>query len=379
MNGGTRPSQTLGFLTVAPLGAVYLVGDDVFAAPVRGLSGGMVRVGSLTAYARALADRAGELGGHGVIGQARQCFQQLPVLRFCLLELIPYLRWLQAPGIFPPRPREVQRLLDNATRHATKLQEGVQLLGANRTPPARLALWFGAPCAILGRTVSPLEPANETVANGFEVTVAGTRYRICLEKARPLDEVLAQVDRQMVLWARRHEAADPCYIGLATEFVGEIKSILDRYECSRHARYTVIHACGAYQVHHSGGRFLLARGPLVKRDDNSVTWVGLELAGWERSRLLACAPRAKAHPDMFWEAAGTLARGGLCTGLQAQYLHLQSEELTNAEAVVLWLDAGVNLATGRSAFHRAWRADVPGGALDMLAQRVHRRLRRVTK
>ena len=34
---------------------------------------------------------------------------------------------------------------------------------------------------------------------------------------------------------------------------------------------------------------------------------------------------------------------------------LLSERLTDAEAIVFWLDAGVVLATGQSDFHRLWR------------------------
>jgi hypothetical protein len=57
-------------------------------------------------------------------------------------------------------------------------------------------------------------------------------------------------------------------------------------------------------------------------------------------------------------------------GGSAQYARLCSNEFSDAEAVVEWLDAGVILATGRSDYHRTLRAleknDDPTNALGVL-------------
>jgi hypothetical protein len=50
----------------------------------------------------------------------------------------------------------------------------------------------------------------------------------------------------------------------------------------------------------------------------------------------------------------------MCMGRPDQYRLLQSRRLTEAEAVIEWLDAGVVLATGRPELHRRWRRQIRG-------------------
>ena len=377
---GMSPSRGLSFVQLASLGPVYLVGDEVYLSPARARQGPVVRVGSLAAHAKALADRVCRTPafGQGLVGQAQECIQQLKVARFCLLDLIPYLQSLQERGMFPPaRPLDEHGMLESVTRRATELDACLRQRRTTEPAPSELAKWFGTPCAILGRTVSPLEPIDAATPTDFDVAFAGARYRICLERARPLSEALSELDRSVMLWARTQNPVDSRQTALAIEFVGEIKKILDRYQPVARSSYAVVYADRELQVHHSGGRFLLVRGPVRNRNECRDIWVALELKTGLRPQLLESAPQAALNPGMFWKSAGTPAGGGMCMGPREQYRHLLSNEFTDAEAVVLWLDAGVILATGRSAFHRAWRGQGAEGVANAPVRMMRRRLRRV--
>jgi hypothetical protein len=78
-------------------------------------------------------------------------------------------------------------------------------------------------------------------------------------------------------------------------------------------------------------------------------------------------PRPSTTRDGLWTPQGEPAQGRFCMGSFEQYRRLLSSDyFSDAEATVQWLDAGVILATGRSAFHRQW--------LELAAARLTRSL-----
>jgi hypothetical protein len=332
------------------------------------------RIGPLSEYVRAVAARpqsAGALQG-GVLVEARRYAQQLGVLCFCVNDLMPLLRFLGQ--------EESRRGEDLARISALAYQElerrALELLCHLDQPlpplesPDVVAAWVGAPCAIVSGTVIPLERVASGTPSGAFVMIRGDRYALRTEEKRPLRDLLVNVRREELRRAERILADQPELTRAAAEFLGDAKSLLDRCRPQDCGRYQLFHHDRYHQLQHSRGHWMLIRGPVATRTGKKSLFVGLPITGPTRANQLAVVPRPSATREGLWTPRGEPAQGRFCMGSFEQYRRLLSDAyFSEAEAVVQWLDAGVILATGRSAFHHQWR-ELAAGRLGELTRNL---------
>jgi len=340
--------------------ATSLLREGVFVAPGLSRLGESRQLGSLAPYLEALLLRApaarAPLGG--VLGEARNYGQHLRVLRFCINELMPLLRSAGGrsahcgeDGLPLPR-RTFQRLERRASELLLHLDSRLPPLASAEALAARV----GVPCVICDGLVIPLSPVAPPTRPGSSVRLGGQRYVIRREEARPYRELLRDLRREQEHRIERNMVDRPELPRMASDFVGDVKSILDRCDSRDYGRYQLFHRDGDHQLQHSHGHWLLTRGPVARRVGRGKVYLGLHLVGRTRREWLAATPRPGATQGAFWGPGAVPLNRGICMGDRKQYLRLISDDFTDAEAVVEWLDAGVILVTGRSELHRSLRA-----------------------
>jgi hypothetical protein len=348
--------------------------DGVFVTPALSQHAESRRIGPLSDHVRnmvaARPQPAGALLG-GVLGEARRYAQQLRELYFCLNELMPFLRSLgqeetrrceDLPRISAPEYQALERqapeLLWHLDRPLPPL-EGLDIMAA----------CGGVPCAIVSGNVIPLERVASGAPSGPFVTVRGGRYALRTGEKRPLRDLLMGMRREEVRRAQQILSDKPELTRAATEFLDDAKSILDRCRLRDCGRYQLFHSDRHHELQHSRGSWLLVRGPVATRAGKGSLFVGLPITGATRAKRFSLMPRPSGTREGLWTPRGEPAQGGLCMGSFAQYRRLLSDAyFTDAEATVQWLDAGVILATGRSAFHHQWR-ELAAGRLTRNLQR----------
>jgi hypothetical protein len=138
-----------------------------------------------------------------------------------------------------------------------------------------------------------------------------------------------------------------------------VSSLFRRLHAVNAGSHWVIHAGPEYQLHYGSGRFFVFRGPLTRRNDRMLMYVAVEIQGLTHADRLAAVPRRTESPEALWAPGGS-GTSPLCMGPRIQYQHLTSVAYSDAEALLLFLDAAANIATGRSEFHRAWRLQRSG-------------------
>jgi len=314
-------------------------------------------MGSLARHLDALAGRpqpSDALLG-GVLGEALGVAKQIGELFFCMGELLPLLRALDAaPASSAPALFLAAESLDLEAR-AAQLRGAMDVLLPPLDSADEFATRLGLPCAIINRDVVPLERVAEAMPAGDCATIGDVSYRLRPEESRPLAEIVRAGRREVGRRARRVLVADPRLTKMATEFLDDARAIVDRSEPKKRARYQLLYRDCDHQLQHSRGHWILVRGPVAKRDGDGSLYVGLTIRGRTREERLRAGPHPSPTLAGLWTPRGVPARGGLCMGGGGQYRRLLSKKFTEAEAVVQWLDAGVILATGRSDFHRHWR------------------------
>jgi hypothetical protein len=279
----------------------------------------------------------------------------MPECRFVLTELIPLLYSLGEN----PVPRVVDasmtaRMLVDLEGLAAELEPRLGQPVLPLESPDLLASWVGAPCAILGGAVIPLERiAARSVNSDFYVCIEGECYRFALEGKRTLQEFTSAVRRTASAHLNRAMRRDAELSDMATRFVREATSLIGCYRPQSRGSYCVLYRDEDHEVQHSQGAYVVVRGPVRGQAGAGPICIGLHIKGSTRTQWLAVPPRVSQRQDDFWIVPGDAARGGICVGQREQYRHLSSTRLfTRAEAVLHWLDAGCILATDRSA-HRA--------------------------
>lgn len=343
-------------------GATFLLPEGIFVAPAlnRGAAArpsaslpvpgplGMLRMPPQPAEARL----------PGVLGEACRYAKQLPVLRFCVNELLPLLRSsgngvLHCGGAeLPLSPIAFQSLERRGLELVPRLHELLHRLGT----PAALARRLAAPCAIAGGRVIPLSPVTGAEPPHTLIEVRGRRYVLRGEEARPYASLLADLRREQ---ERRTEeiVQQRSLLGrMASEFLADVKSILDRCRPKDRGGHQLFFHDLDHQLQHSRGHWLLMRGPVATRLREGSAFVGLHLIGRSRREWLAVPPRPSPAQHGFWAPDGSPLLAGICVGDWGQYQRLCSDWFTDAGAVIEWLDAGVILVTSRSAIHQRLRA-----------------------
>jgi hypothetical protein len=353
-----------------PGAPVYLVGASAYLAPSEEIE--PFRIEALATFARRLLGSAPALPQRDVdpLNAARRFARNIDEIRFCIEELIPHLRYLSGQ---PPRDSaRITKLLDDLRAPAAELQlrleQPISILG----PDELLGKWLGVPSAILPNLAIPLEPVARPFPQRFDVSIRGTPYRLCLERAQPLLQVLTSARRAAQLHAQRSLAADPALTRRAQEFVGEIESILANYRTEDCGRYILLHRDPYHQLQHRQGHSILVAGPVRMRIGQGNLYLGIAIRGRNREQRLALRPRPARRPDSFWTPAGEPIHGGLCCGDARQFTHLLSPELfSESEALLQRLDSGTIIGTRRADFHRQFR--------NQRARKDQRTARRITR
>ena len=337
----------------------YLTRDGVFASDGPSHDREPRPVGTLSDYVHTLTGHSllASAVSAGALGEAGRYVQQIAEFEFCLSELLPLLRSLSDSGA--PRvdeSAEIGKPLEALVSTAAQVQAALEEIALTERYSRALAKSLAVPCAVVGRAVIPLERIARSTAADFRIEIDGKRYRYCLENTRPLVEFIRTATQASRAHLRRAITADGKLRSMATAFLSGAQSILDRQGLENRERYLVVYRDEHHQLQLSHGSWLLVRGPVAGRQGSEAVFAALPITGRRRQRRLAYTPSVGRNDAGFWAAPGVPVRGGLCMGASAQYERLLSTDFTDAEAVVHWLDAGVILATGRSDFHRLWRA-----------------------
>ena len=354
----------------------FLLWEGVFQAPELKSCAFSRRVAPLAHYLnRLLPVQQGEAAQlPGVLGTAWSYGRQLHLLRFCLNELLPLLRSSgEAPrqcdeGSLPISSIAFRKLEERALELSSQLR-GLFLPLCIPEEPVRLP---GVPCMISDGVVIPLSPAVDGEARASFIRVGGRRYVPREREARPYAVLLGELRRERERRTEEIIRGRPELSRMASEFVGEVTSILDRFGPRDCGGYQLFFRDRDHQLQHSRGNWFLVRGPVALRSGTGNVFVGIHLVGRTRQHWLAAPPRPSPMQEGFWAPGGWPLSGGICPGLPQQFERLCSDQFTDAEAVVEWLDAGVILVTGRSAFHQRLRAPLvvaPRGSGRALARK----------
>jgi hypothetical protein len=317
------------------------------------------RVGPLSSYMSTLLKGAPRMAAprDHPLTEARRYVLQTSEFSLCLTELLPLLRsWSGQEGNGAEGVRGIMQLCRELQDRAAGLERRLKAPSLTHESMSLLEKELGNPCAIVGRAVIPLERVSRPGPMDLNITLDGGHYRYCLRGSRELGHILAGANAAAQRQAYQALMADAELSAMAAAFVSDSKSLLNRFHPENRGKYLVLHQDQHHQLQHNGGYWVLGRGPLRCRATTESVYVGLHIRGRTRAERLVTVPRPTHRPDDLWTKHGEPARGGLCVGERSQFSWLLSERVTDAEAIVFWLDAGVVLATGQSDFHRLWRA-----------------------
>jgi hypothetical protein len=294
----------------------------------------------------------------GVLGTAWSCGQHLHALRFCVNELLPLLR---SSGEAPRQCHEgslslssitFRRLEERALELSSQLR-GLFLPLCIPEEPARLP---GVPCMISDGMVIPLSPVADGEARASFIRVGGRCYVPREREARRYAALLGELRRERERRTEEIIRGRPELSRMASQFVGEVTSILDRFGPRDCGGYRLFFRDRDHQLQHSRGHWLLVRGPVAHRMGAGNLFVGLHLIGRTRREWLAVPPSCSPTLQRFWAPDGLPVLGGPCVGVWEQYERLLSNWFTDAEAVVEWIDSGVIRISARSLLHQKRRA-----------------------
>jgi hypothetical protein len=340
---------------------VYLTRAGWFAADRPAPRAEPRRRGTLAEFATRYLPRTTAPGAlvPGPLGEALSCIEQAPTLEFVLLQLVPYLRTLPGAAASSPAPPQQPPAepIHELVGRASLLRDRFGELAREGSSAEGLDEWPGMPCAIVEKSIIPLERVArdhlETTRNC--VILGGEVYTYRPEQARPFEELRRAFSRAAAMRARNSLSRDEGLNREAVGYLGDVKSLLDRYRPESRGRYALLYRDCHHEIHHSRGSWALVRGPVGSRIGDGFLFLALHLRGASRRQLLSVSPRPVPSPEVLWTPTGEPAAGGLCMGRMPQYQRLFSGDFTDPEATVQWTDGGVILATGRSMLHQAWR------------------------
>ncbi len=356
-------SVGLGFLGVAEHVPVYLIGDDVLVADSHAPSRWR-RIGSLAAHAQALLDWAARHPADDSGDPSAGYLRNQAELTFCARELVPYLMYLETRDDAVLKcPTEVELRLNSL---AQKFPPAAQLPNVEpRAPfaPDELAAWFRTPCLLGNRLAIPLErmrenwPFSNPCATIGDVCYAERRDKRPLFQAEYVTHLRNTAQRVLRMRAGGREGR----VNSAAELEREYEGVLSCYRPKPQSAYSVVYAGAGHQLQYRGGHFMLVRGPVSRTQGPpygarpALLYVGLHIKGQNRREWLAGTPQWAATAAGLWSTVGVPGAGNMCLGNRQQFTPLLSDRLTDAEALVLFLDAAVHIAGGRAAQHRRAR------------------------
>ncbi len=345
----------MSFLEVADRRPVYLIGDDVLVAesdsPVR-----WHRIGSLSAHAQALLDWTARNLIDDPDRPAMNRAWNPAELAFCARDLVPYLMYLESrDDTVLQCPGEVVQRLDSFAERLHSVHQSTSVRSRARFTVDELAAWFRTPCMLGNRLAVPLEPMRADWAFAIPVAeVRGTTYMQQPDR-RPLHqaEYVAHV-RNVARRVLKMRAGGPDHrVISAAELERGYEDVLSFYHPRSEGAYSVVYSGVGHQLQYRNGRFVLVRGPEsyvpgLPKDPRARFYVGLRIKGQTRREWLANKPQRAPGAAAFLSTAGTSTVGAMCIGNRQQYAHLLEDRWTDAEAVVLFLDAAARIASGRT-------------------------------
>jgi hypothetical protein len=361
---GLARSSVFRLFNPGPERVVFLAGDQIFAQ-ARDESPRLV--GRLSDYIRALAREASPALGPcaGVIGEARSYAARRAELAFVLCELLPELRALgprQSPAAPRPRglPRRFREFEQRATTFLTALSScDSRSPGSAILPEACAAVSqpLGLPCALMGKAAIPLEPIRRRQRCEVGVVLGTQPYRYRLNAARPLPSFLSELMRMAALGIHHAAMENPSLRRCASDLLKRVRSLLSSCGVNQPELRFPLAQGGRLTLQHRAGAWLVAYGPARARATGGEPFfVTLPVQGADRAARLTVLHRVSNEEDDAFLPNGEFKRGTLCVGEKRQYRILHAKLLSEAEAFLSWLNAGIVLATGRSAFHQQWRA-----------------------
>jgi hypothetical protein len=279
-----------------------------------------------------------------IVSEGMDYANKIHDLRFALCDLVSWLRFLDTGQSEPPSP-EIQRAVSDFTNRASTLEQKINMPQCQQTI---------APSIIIAGLVIKLMP---TSTDNYDITINNINHKFLLNEIRPISEALAQIQSFISLNENLiHEAE-----AFASSFISDLEKMISYFfPTSINDRpYRVLYQ-GHHELHYGSSSFVLVRGPLTARIENPKQkgpfYVAIPVTGRTRAERIATVPYRATNPNEFWSANKKfMPRQSVCMGNRLQYTRLSSPLINDADALVQWLDAAVNIATNSSQFHQSWR------------------------
>jgi len=363
MTAGLRHGHPLNLFAKAGLTPLYILGDDIFAAPNRPRLSSVLprarptsrgRLGTLSGWMKLLLNRRMEQV-RDPLTEARLLRERMDEFVFCVQELIPLVFSLDNPRSGTGIPwREINLLLERLVEKTADFRcAAVELDSTSLAAMGREV--FRPPACVANGQVIPLEALKSPIAGS--VVLDGVPYASRPERSRSLADAVAYAEALLEAAVQGGSTVREESLKGASDLVRGCEELISLFGPVPGKGYRVLHRDSLHEVQYNRAHFALVRGPLRMRNNrHTVIYVGLPILGKTREQRLASAPRALTHPAQLWTSAGVPLVGGLCMGDRRQYMQLLRSTWTEAESIVEWIDAAVILATGRSALHRQRRS-----------------------
>jgi hypothetical protein len=328
---------------------LYVIDNDILQAQ-QTTPAGLQKISSLDAWVKAFRQQLHKVN---TLTPTRH----LDLFEFCLGDLLQHLQFLGTGkhflGTFSAELKERIKFLKEKS---SKLAGALTNSSEEPLSLSNVLQIFQAPCVVRQGLVVPLELTSFRDDQTKYAAISGLFYQELPHRAQPLINVVAKV--QQVLMARRtnNETVGNSNTMSPSQFLLEVESLISLLGPIQCGHYQAIYRDCYHELQYSQGCFALVRGPVKVRGQLKSLYVGLHITSTKRAQWLLRPPFCAPNRQGFWKGPGIPAGNGMCMGRPEQYRNLLSQRFTDAEALVQWIDAGVDRATGRSPFHRNWRA-----------------------
>jgi hypothetical protein len=293
-------------------------------------------------------------------------------LYFVFSSLIPYLRFLSTEDSavleqIPDFIGELAELSKRSEELRTVVSKDVGQL--SHTNLDRLGDILRIPSVVRRGLVIPLEraPAQD---NALEVVLEGVHYRADIARALDLGEVAQDLDNAVFdgqapgRLGSGHPSAD------VRRLLQDVDRILATAKLANNKPYKLLYSDRLHQVQYSQGFTFVVRGPVRVGPD--MAFLGVSLSGRSRREWLFSKPILCSNPEKFWRRDGIPSNHSICMGCMDQYDVLLGSHFSDAQSLLLWLDAALTVVSERGLLHRHRRMVDPR----ILSQRPRSRNRR---
>lgn len=354
----------LSFFKNVQLGPLYVIGDDVFLAHPRSPRRPLHRVGTLSAWLKAVGK---QIPRNDAVARAWQHIERMEELRFCVCQLAPYLKFIDTRKEADIRPSaDLEWAITDLSRRAADLRQAFAIAAGLPVPLALLEKTFGAPCVVTPEQVIPLERVSPIGVEPCHITINGVGYRRCVDRARSFVSVISSLEVAIRNGPGHDGVISDADEHAARVFLQGIERVTGEFQPMDTGPYRVIRS-GYHQLQYSRGHFVLIRGPITvptsaqRGHQFGRIYVGLYIKGKSRHEMLSMPPRRAETEGGFWTSAGVLNNAQpICMGKSEQFRKLRLPEFTDAEAILQWLHAAARIASGAAAICRQRRSVASG-------------------